>query len=81
MKYSLTYLCIYLYISCMFNNFFNVLHHLNETKLLPHKPSPSPVEPPPQPAEHQPLQDEPQLLPEADKDPFTVGNEGVYCYC
>ena len=51
--------------------------HLDETKSQPHKPSPSRVEPPPPPTEHQPLQVEPQLLPEADNDPSTVGNKGV----
>ena len=56
-------------------------HHLDETKSLPHKPSPSPVKPPPPPIEHQPLPAEPQLLPGIDNDPSTALNDGMYCYC
>ena len=60
---------------------FNEFQNLDETKSLPHKSSPSPVEPQPPPIEHQPLQVEPQLLPGVDNDPSTVGKEGVYGYC
>ena len=70
----------YLFVSCIYLINFNVSHHLDETKSLPYKPSPSSVEPQPPPIEHQQLQVEPQLPPEADSDPSTVGNEGVYCH-
>ena len=55
-------------------------HNLDETKSLPHKSSPSPVEPPPPPIKHQPLLVKPQLLPGVDSDPSAVGNKGVYGY-
>ena len=71
-----------LYVVATFVNNNNKFCNLDETKSQPHKPSPSPVEPQPPPIEHQPLQVEPQLLPEVDNDPSTVGigKEGVYGY-